>query len=135
MSDLNNCAFIGRLTKDAIVETVGSKGTQITKFSIANNTGFGTYARTNFFNVSIWGKAGVSVAPYLLKGKQVAVAGVLENQKWTGQDGMSHDNWCLTANSVTLLSDSKGTEQKDAQAETSEDRWETRKGVQPDPVF
>ena len=117
MSDLNNYAFIGRLTRDATVESIGAKGTQITKFAIANNTGFGTYQKTNFFNVQIWGKAGVSVAPYLLKGKQVAVAGVLENQKWTGQDGQTHDNWVLTASGVSLLADGKGGEQKEATAD------------------
>lgn len=117
MSDLNNCSFVGRLTKDATVESVGQKGTQITKFSIANNTGFGTYARTNFFGVQIWGKAGVAVAPYLLKGKQVAVAGVLENQKWTDSNGQAHDNWVLTASGVTLLADGKGGEQKEAVAD------------------
>lgn len=114
MSDLNCCSFVGRLTRDAVVESIGAKGTQITKFAIANNTGFGSYQKTNFFNVQIWGKAGVGVAPYLLKGKQVAVSGVLENQKWTGQDGQAHDNWTLTANSVTLLADGKGGEQKEA---------------------
>lgn len=116
MSDLNSCSFVGRLTKDATLDTVGQKGTQIVKFSIANNTGFGTYARTNFFTVNMWGKAGAGLAPYLLKGKQVAVTGVLENQKWTGQDGQTHDNWVLTANSVTLLADAKG-EQREASGE------------------
>lgn len=120
MSDLNNCAFVGRLTKDATVESVGQKGTQLTKFAIANNTGFGAYARTNFFNVQIWGNAGVAVAQYLTKGKQVAVAGMLENQKWTGQDGVAHDNWTLTASGVTLLADGKGGEQKEAAANTDE---------------
>lgn len=108
MADLNSCSFTGRLTKDAEVVTVGAKGTQITKFSMANNTGFGTYARTNFFNVQIWGKAGVAVSQYLTKGKQVAVTGVLENNKWQDQNGVSHDAWQLTASSVTLLADSKG---------------------------
>lgn len=108
MADLNSCSFTGRLTKDAEVVTVGAKGTQITKFSMANNTGFGTYARTNFFNVQIWGKAGVAVSQYLTKGKQVAVTGVLENNKWQDQNGASHDAWQLTASSVTLLADSKG---------------------------
>lgn len=108
MADLNSCSFTGRLTKDAEVVTVGAKGTQITKFSMANNTGFGTYARTNFFNVQIWGKAGVAVSQYLTKGKQVAVTGVLENNKWQDQSGAPHDAWQLTASSVTLLADSKG---------------------------
>jgi len=107
MSDLNNCTFIGRITKDATTEMVGNKGTLLTKFSIANNTGFGQYERTNFFNCQMWGKQGQALLEYLKKGKQVGVAGVLENQKWTGQDGAQHDSWTLTCNSITLLADSK----------------------------
>lgn len=109
MSDLNSCSFTGRVTKDAVVESIGAKGTQITKFSIANNTGFGQYAKTNFFNVQVWGKAGVAIAEYLKRGKQVAVTGMLENQKWTGKDGLEHDSWNLTCQSVTLLADAKVT--------------------------
>lgn len=109
MSDLNSCSFTGRVTKDAVVESIGAKGTQITKFSIANNTGFGQYAKTNFFNVQVWGKAGVAIAEYLKKGKQIAVTGMLENQKWTGKDGLEHDSWNLTCQSVTLLADAKTT--------------------------
>lgn len=109
MSDLNSCSFTGRVTKDAVVESIGAKGTQITKFSIANNTGFGQYAKTNFFNVQVWGKAGVAIAEYLKRGKQVAVTGMLENQKWTGKDGLEHDSWNLTCQSVTLLADAKTT--------------------------
>ena len=109
MSDLNSCSFTGRVTKDAVVESIGAKGTQITKFSIANNTGFGQYAKTNFFNVQVWGKAGVAIAEYLKRGKQVAVTGMLENQRWTGKDGLEHDSWNLTCQSVTLLADAKAT--------------------------
>lgn len=109
MSDLNSCSFTGRVTKDAVVESIGAKGTQVTKFSIANNTGFGQYAKTNFFNVQVWGKAGVAIAEYLKRGKQVAVTGMLENQKWTGKDGLEHDSWNLTCQSVTLLADAKAT--------------------------
>jgi single-stranded DNA-binding protein len=36
----------------------------------------------------------------------VAVTGTLENQKWTGDDGVSHDSWVLTVNQVSLLADS-----------------------------
>lgn len=109
MADLNSCSFTGRVTKDAVVESVGAKGTQLTKFSIANNTGFGQYARANFFNVQVWGKAGVAISQYLTKGKQVAVTGSLENQRWTGKDGLEHDSWTLTCQSVTLLADSKSS--------------------------
>lgn len=109
MSDLNSCSFTGRVTRDAELTTVGSKGTMLTKFSIANNTGFGQYAKTNFFNCQMWGKAGEAIKQYLVKGKQVAVTGQLENQKWTGNDGNEHDSWTLTVSSVTLLADSKNS--------------------------
>lgn len=111
MADLNSCSFTGRVTRDAVVETVGAKGAQITKFAIANNTGFGQYAKTNFFNVQVWGNAGTAISQYLTKGKQVAVAGTLECQKWTGKDGQGHESWNLSCNSVTLLADSKATPQ------------------------
>lgn len=109
MSDLNSCSFTGRVTKDAEIMAVGSKGTSLTKFGIANNTGFGQYAKTQFFNCQMWGKQGEAIRQYLTKGKQVAVTGVLENGKWTGNDGIEHDSWTLTVSSVTLLADAKGT--------------------------
>ena len=107
MAGWKSCSLTGRVTKDAVVESIGAKGTQITKFSIANNTGFGQYAKTNFFNVQVWGQAGAAVAQYLKKGKQVAVTGMLENAKWTGKDGLEHDSWTLTCQGVTLLADAK----------------------------
>lgn len=110
MSDLNSCSFTGRVTKDAEITSVGSKGTLLTKFSIANNTGFGQYAKTSFFNVQVWGKVGEAIKAYLVKGKQVAVTGQLENTKWTGNDGVTHDSWTLTATSVTLLADAANKE-------------------------
>lgn len=112
MADLNSCSFTGRVTRDAVVESVGAKGTQITKFGMANNTGFGQYAKTSFFNVQVWGQAGAAIAQYLKKGKQIAVTGQLENQKWTGKDGLEHDSWNLTCQSVTLLADAAAKSQE-----------------------
>ena len=104
--DLNNATFTGRLTRDAEVQTVGAKGTIITKFAIANNTGFGQYARTNFINVEVWGRAGEAVAQYLKKGKQVGVTGTFENKRYTGKDGVERDCWTLTSQNIILLADS-----------------------------
>ena len=106
MSDLNNCTFIGRCTRDAEMQVVGQKGSSLVKWAIANNTGFGQYENTNFINCQMWGKRGEGVMQYLKKGKQIAVAGVFENKKWTGNDGQQHDNWVLTVEQVTLLADS-----------------------------
>lgn len=107
MSDLNNCVFTGRLTKDCESKTVGAKGSLLVTFSIANNTGFGDYAKTQFFDVQLWGKRGEALQQYLTKGKQVAVVGQLEQNKWQGQDGQEHFSWRLNASDVQLLASPK----------------------------
>lgn len=116
MSDLNSCTFIGRCTRDAETTTVGAKGTSLTKWAIANNTGFGQYEKTNFFNCQMWGKQGESLKAYLTKGKQIAVSGTLENNKWTDNAGQQHDSWVLTVNQVTLLADTRNAVQEQVTA-------------------
>lgn len=109
MSDLNVCTFIGRVTRDAEMTVVGAKNTTIVKWGIANNTGFGQYEKTNFFNCQMWGKAGEAIKQYLVKGKQVAVTGELEDTSWTGNDGVKHQQWTLTVNKISLLADAKNS--------------------------
>ena len=127
MSDLNSCTFIGRCTRDAETKTVGAKGTSLTTWAIANNTGFGQYEKTNFFNCQMWGKQGESIKGFLTKGKQIAVSGTLENNKWQGQDGQQHDSWVLTVNQVTLLADSRNSIQSEVTA-TAEGQSYNEKG-------
>lgn len=110
MADLNNVSITGRLTADAEVKTVGANNTTLVTFSVANNTGFGQYACTNFFPVNAWGKQAESVLSFLKKGKQVALTGTFENKKWTDQNGIIHDKWTLTVQGpVVLLADPVGS--------------------------
>lgn len=109
MSDLNVCTLVGRLTRDAEVKTLPT-GTVLVEFGIANNTGFGKFACTNFFSVNAWGKQAQSTAQYLTKGKQVGVTGTMENKTWTDQNGVKHDKWTLTTQgAISLMADAKGT--------------------------
>lgn len=119
MADLNSCSFVGRLTRDAEMQNVGAKGTALVKFAIANNTGYGQYARTNFINVQMWGNTGTNVMRWLKKGKQVAVTGQLENNKWTGKDGLEHDSWTLTCNAIQLLADASGRPAMESESASS----------------
>lgn len=107
MSDINNCTFTGRLTRDAESKVL-STGTKLVTFDIANNTGWGSYAKTLYVTVNLWGKSGESVFTYLKKGKTVGVSGSLEQQEWESQrDGTLHKKLVISSNSVTLLADSK----------------------------
>lgn len=108
MADLNVCTFVGRVTKDAELKTVGAKATPLTTFSIANNTGFGQYAKTQFFDCQMWGKQGEGVVSYLTKGKQIAVTGTLEDNSYTNAQGQQVRAMRLTVTQLTLLADAKG---------------------------
>jgi single-strand DNA-binding protein len=108
MADLNSCNFTGRLTRDAEKKTLPT-GTDLVTFDVANNTGWGDYKKTIFLTVNLWGKLGIGVLPYLKKGKQVALSGALEVQKWTSnQDGMEKQKNVLNCRDCILLSDSQG---------------------------
>lgn len=102
MSDLNNWNVSGRLTKDAAQKSVGSKGTTLTYFDIANNTGFGNNKKCNFITVNIWGSKGTALLPYLKKGTGVILTGQLDINKWTGQDGLEHSQLQMNANDIVL---------------------------------
>lgn len=123
MSDMNVCTFIGRVTRDAELSQVGAKNTSLVKWGIANNTGFGQYEHTQFFNCQIWGKQGESIKQYLTKGKQICVTGQLEDTSWEGGDGAKHQQWTLTVSQVSLLADSKNTQQQVSEAAGDEVKW------------
>lgn len=103
MSDLNCCAFTGRLTADAEVKLIGAKQTPCCEFTIANNTGFGQYAKTSYFSVQLWGQSGTNLQQYLKKGQPVAISGSLEQNNWVDQNGQKHSVFRLSARDVTLL--------------------------------
>lgn len=109
---LNSFNVIGRCTKDGSLKNVGAKGTALLTFAIANNTGWGNQQKTNFFDVQMWGQRAVGVADYIKKGKQVAITGKLECNKWIDQEGMERQNWVINADDITLLADSSNAPQQ-----------------------
>ena len=56
-----------------------------------------------FFDVSLGGRQGESIASYMTKGKQVAVEGSLKQDRWTAQDGTKRSKVFINAHSVQLL--------------------------------
>lgn len=122
MSDLNVFACTGRLTKDAEMKLIGAKQTPCCTFSLANNTGFGQYEKTSFFDVQLWGSSGQGVVTYLTKGTKVAVSGTLEQNNWVDQNGVKHTAFRLSTSAITLLgSPQKQTSLEDAPEPTDGD--------------
>ncbi len=117
--DTNSVVEIGRLTKDAELTYTGS-GFPISKFSIAVNKNkkgadgnYKDYA--SFFDVVLFGKTAEALKQYLLKGKQVAINGELEQQRWE-KDGQQHSKVVINAYNIQLLGGDKpqGNQQQPA---------------------
>lgn len=110
MTDLNTLTIIGRLTHDISEKNLSytTGGTARLNLSIAVNrsqkSGSEWSDKTSFFDVTIWGKTAENIKKYLNKGKQLAVQGYLEQQRWE-KDGKKYSKVCIIANQIQLLGD------------------------------
>ena len=113
MTDINNVTLVGHLTKDADIRyTTG--GTAVLNFSVAVNEsrkqGEQWVEEASFFDVTLFGKMGESVHQYMTKGKQVAISGRLQQQRWQ-KDGQNYSKVAVVANYVQLFGSAQGNSQ------------------------
>jgi len=80
---MKNLTIAGRLTKDATTREAGSD--KVTGFSVAVDDRQGKEKSTLFFDCSMWGKRGETLAQYLVKGSQVTVSGDLGAREYEGK--------------------------------------------------
>ena len=108
MTDLNSVIEIGRLTRDISERDFAytTAGKARLNLSIAVNRSEkrgGEWAdKVSFFDVTVWGKTAENIRPYLHKGKQIAVDGYLDQQRWE-KDGIKYSKVVIIADSVQLL--------------------------------
>ena len=108
MTDLNHVIEIGRLTRDISERDFGytTGGTARLNLSIAVNRSEkrnGAWQdKVSYFDVTVWGKTAENIKPYLHKGKQIAVDGYLDQQRWE-KDGVKYSKVVIIADSVQLL--------------------------------
>ena len=120
MADLNKVILIGRTTHEIDERSFGytTGGTARLNISIAVNRREkrnGEWAdRVSYFDVTIWGKTAENIKSYLHKGKQVAVEGYLDQQRWE-KDGQKYSKVCIIADNVQLLGGKNEGAQQQAQ--------------------
>ena len=108
MTDLNHVIEIGRLTRDISERDFGytTGGTVRLNLSIAVNRSEkrnGAWQdKVSFFDVTVWGKTAENIKPYLHKGKQIAIDGYLDQQRWE-KDGQKFSKVVIIADNVQLL--------------------------------
>ena len=111
MADLNSINLVGRATKDAEQRTT-KDGKSITTVSMANN-GYGD--RVSYFDVIFFDKTAETAGKYLVKGKQFAVSGELQQRKWEDKDGNNRYSVEIIGRQMQLLGSRDDTPMTQAQ--------------------
>ncbi|MGG7057582.1 single-stranded DNA-binding protein [Clostridium tertium] len=83
---MNKVILLGRLTKDPELNFAAGTGTAVCKFSLAVTRPF-KKDETDFINCIAFGKTGETIAQYLTKGRQVAIAGRIQTGSYDAKDG------------------------------------------------
>ena len=122
MTDLNSVIEIGRLTRDISERdfTYTTGGTARLNLSIAVNRSVkknGAWTDSvSYFDVTVWGKTAENIRPYLHKGKQIAIDGYLDQQRWE-KDGVKYSKVVIIADNVQLLGGNENGQQSAPQAQ------------------
>jgi single-strand DNA-binding protein len=104
---INRVILVGRLTRDPELRQLAS-GSSVCGLRIACNAARrdaeGEYqAKSNFFDVSVFGAAVENVSRYTYKGSRVAIDGRLEWREWETTDQQKRQAVSVIADTVLFL--------------------------------
>ncbi len=107
MSSLNKIILIGNLGRDPEIRYT-SDGMQVAAFSLATSENWtdknGTrQERTDWHNITAWGKQADICKKYLTKGRQVYVEGRINYREFTDRDGNKRSRPEITVSQIVLL--------------------------------
>ncbi|WP_367414060.1 single-stranded DNA-binding protein [Snodgrassella alvi] len=104
---VNKVILVGRLGRDPETRYMPN-GDAITNFSLATDEQWRDrngerQARTEWHNVSLYGKLGEIAGQYLRKGSQVFIEGKIQSRKYTGKDGIERMAYDIIGNEMKML--------------------------------
>lgn len=105
VNDINQVVLIGNCVRDVgISYTQG--GMCIGKLALASNRSVkrnGQWeSEVSYFDVTIFGKTAENLQQYLVKGKKIAISGILKQDRWE-KDGHKYSKIGIVANTVQLI--------------------------------
>ena len=108
MASLNKVMLIGNLGKDPEVRYTAS-GQAVASFSLATSEKFkgksGEWEeRTEWHNITLWGKLAEIAGEYLSKGKTVFIEGRLQTRKWQDKNGNDRYTTDIVGDKMQMLS-------------------------------
>ncbi|MGE0027007.1 MAG: single-stranded DNA-binding protein [Thermoleophilia bacterium] len=110
-ADLNRVTLVGRLTRDPELRHTGG-GDPICSIRLAVSSRArdesGNWGdKSNYFDVTVFGRQAQTAADYLAKGRRIGVDGRLSWREWQAQDGTKRQSVEVIANDLFFL-DSRG---------------------------
>jgi len=106
MADLNVVTFTARLTQEPELRKTNN-GTEVLNLRVAINDAVrdesaGWTTKPNYVNVAVYGPTAANLAPMLMVGSRVSVAGRLAWREWQTEDGHRAQALDVVANQVHL---------------------------------
>lgn len=122
MAGINKVIILGNLGKDPELKYTNS-GQAVCKFSIATSESWTgkdgqKQEKTEWHNITVWGKLAELCSKYLAKGRQAYVEGKLQTRSWEDQQGVKKYATDILAQTVQFLGGAKGENRNDPPAGT-----------------
>ena len=104
---VNKVILVGRLGRDPETRYMPN-GDAITNFSLATDEQWRDrngerQTRTEWHNITLFGKLGEIAGQYLRKGSQVFIEGKIQSRKYTGKDGIERMAYDIIGNEMKML--------------------------------
>ena len=139
MASLNKVMLIGNLGKDPEVRYTTS-GTAVASFSLATSERFKNRSgewedKTEWHNVTLWGRLAEIAGEYLAKGKTVYIEGRLQTRKWQDRDGRDRYTTEVVADKMQMLGGKGEGGGRQGSGKSSDDGGQGGSPGYEEPVF
>ena len=104
---MNSITIAGGLGRDAEIKYLNN-GDAICNFSVADSQG--REKPTIWWNCSLYGKRGESLAQYLTKGQSVTVVGTITEREWSDKEGNKRKSMDVRVSEIALQGGRKEAE-------------------------
>lgn len=115
MIKINKVILLGRLTRDPELKFAAGSGTAVSRFTVAVTRQF-KRDETDFINCVAFGKIAETIANYLTKGRQIALAGNIRTGSYDAQDGTKRYTTDVAVESFEFVGE-KGNAKKEENTE------------------
>jgi single-strand DNA-binding protein len=136
-ADLNRVTLVGRLTRDPeLRHTQGGDPVCSIRLAVSSRARdeTGNWGdRSNYFDITVFGRQAETASTYLAKGRRIGVDGRLSWREWQAQDGSKRQNVEVIANDVFFL-DSRGEGGGGEGASQQGAGWGERQGSEAAPA-